>query len=165
MHSMRRIVVFQEDRALAGCSSTATKDFDPPSPPGRRNFFSGVGGGGGGGRFDPQPHIAPRRFVPRGGSPDEKTESSAALRCQLQAAKDAGIEPFEPAKRDGHSPRLKCLLQRQSVSVPRVLVRGVWVRDTVVFPPFSRGNEPAALPGRTRIKRFRSIPRAAAAGG
>ena len=145
MHSMRRIVVFQEDRALAGCSSTATKDFDSPSPPGRRNFSGG--GGGGQGRFDPQPHIAPRRFVPRGGSPDEKTEPSAALRRQLQAAKNAGVEPFEPAKRDGHSPRLKRLLQPR-VSRCRECSCAASGCGTPWFSRLlSRGNEPAAFPG------------------
>ena len=71
-HSMRRIVVFQEDRALAGCSLSATEDFNAPSPPGRRKIsWDGFDRD----RFDPEPHVAPRRLLPRGRGADAESQA------------------------------------------------------------------------------------------
>ena len=46
------------------------------------------------------------------GGADEKTDPAAALHRQLQAAKNAGVHPLEPAERDAHAPRLQRLLER-----------------------------------------------------
>ena len=54
-----------------------------------------------------------------------KPSSAAALHRQLQAAKNAGVHPLEPAERDGHAPRLQRLLERPEC----FLAGGFFLRD------------------------------------